>query len=309
MTKKTMKTRNLGKRNKTFKRMNCNPIMKNKTALDKTCFTAKTLTQIKEAFNEKHENKITTNDPKKLWHDLKDRINNCDKEDCWLSEIHDIKLRETIDKLSFAPDHPELWRKKPNTWLSNYDILKVINQYEEKYNYFKFIGPTPIDFDTKLPEENSVCVWEELCTFSLKKQIEDKITKIGVIFNLDKHNEGGSHWVSLFIDLEHSFIFYFDSAGSKIPTEINNLAKRLIEQGKELDEPIRFTFHENHPFEHQFSNTECGMYALFFIITMLTGKMEKKVFKSFKDIIKLFKTKHIKDEYVFKYRKKYFNSN
>ena len=35
--------------------------------------------------------------------------------------------------------------------------------------------------------------------------------KIGVIFNLDKHDQSGSHWVAMFIDLENKFFFYFDS--------------------------------------------------------------------------------------------------
>jgi hypothetical protein len=42
----------------------------------------------------------------------------------------------------------------------------------------------------------------------LKDYIDKNITKIGIIFNLDNHNESGSHWVSLFIDLEDKFVLY-----------------------------------------------------------------------------------------------------
>ena len=94
-----------------------------------------------------------------------------------------------------------------------------------------------------------------------------KHRKIAIAFNLDKHTGPGTHWVSMFIDIEARFIFYFDSAGSKIPKEIMSLVKRIQKQGLELS--YRFKFIENYPMTHQHSNTECGMYSLFFIITML----------------------------------------
>jgi hypothetical protein len=54
--------------------------------------------------------------------------------------------------------------------------------------------------------------------------------------------------------------------------------------------------------------SECGMYALYFIITMLTGETEKLKFVNAEDKIKFFKNKRIPDQYVNKYRKIYFNS-
>ena len=33
-------------------------------------------------------------------------------------------------------------------------------------------------------------------------------TKIGMVVNLDKHNKSGSHWVSLFIDLNNDQIYF-----------------------------------------------------------------------------------------------------
>ena len=56
--------------------------------------------------------------------------------------------------------------KNPYAWLNSDDIIKVMNQYEKKYKNFKFIGPSPIDFQDKKFYGN--CVWEELCNFSIK---------------------------------------------------------------------------------------------------------------------------------------------
>ena len=58
--------------------------------------------------------------------------------------------------------------------------------------------------------------------------------KIAIVFNLDRHDQPGSHWVSLFIDLECKFIFYFDSAGNPIPEEIKVLKDRLIKEAMEM---------------------------------------------------------------------------
>ena len=37
--------------------------------------------------------------------------------------------------------------------------------------------------------------------------ISKKINKIGIIFNLDKHDESGSHWVSMFINIKEGIFF------------------------------------------------------------------------------------------------------
>ena len=145
-------------------------------------------------------------------------------------------------------------------------------------------------------------------TKSLKDYVDQQITKIGVIFNLDKHDESGSHWTSMFVDLEEGIIFYFDSNGTSIPNEINKLVSRITEQGKKLPTPILFKYQDNYPLEHQKGNNECGMYSLYFIITMLTNKSGRRTFKNMKQKIEYFTKERIPDKHVFKHRKKYFNS-
>lgn len=299
-------------RRKTLKKMNCNPITHGKTVSDESCLTPEVLVKIKDEFNKYHNNDpIVYTNHNDLWHKLKHRLNNCDKEDCWLEQIKDTVLREKIDKMSFAPDKPLDWKKNPRSWLSNFDIMNVLRQYEvrnfQDEKKFKVFGPTPIDFDSKPKNMNGNCVWEDICKLELKKQLENGKTKLGFVFNLDKHNQNGSHWVSLFVDLEDSFIFYFDSNGDKIPTKINKLVKRILKQGEQLESPIHFKFYENYPLEHQQENTECGMYSLFFLITMITNRAGKKKFTNYNKKIEFFKKNVIPDNYVFKYRNKYFN--
>jgi hypothetical protein len=231
-----------------------------------------------------------------------------------------------------------------------------MKQYEATYKDFTFIGPSPIDFDkkverSKLPwakrgEDNDrICVWEELCHLSLDKLMKSGKRKIGVVFNLDRYDEPGSHWVSLYISLEERptdvmskqtggssgpsiewpnlggknrkaahptpFIFYFDSTGSPPPMEIKKFIHRIKKQGKLLSPPLDIVSYNSNGRNHQRNNTECGMYSLFFLITMLTGNLEKdkstKVL-DFDEKIKLFRNANIPDKYVEMYRHTYFNT-
>jgi len=293
---------------RSFQPLNCSPIVNGKTEIAGSCFTAPALYQLKEHYNKHHPSTpILSKTPSQLWHDFRTRFFSCKREDCWLKEIDNAELRENLEKFLFAPSQPVEWKKKPNEWLSNFDIFEVLHQYELTHSTFKAIGPTPIDFDSRPKDESGKCVWEELCTFQLNNYLEKGKTKLGMVFNLDKHDERGSHWVSLFVDLEDWFLFYLDSAGNQIPKEIRALVKRIQRQGMSLSPPLKFKFYENYPLEHQLGNTECGMYSLYFIITMLTGETEGRTFRTAREKIEFFKKKRVPDKYVSKYRKIYFN--
>jgi hypothetical protein len=304
--RKTIKRKIKG--GKTIKRMNCSPTVDNNTPVKGSCFTADVLIVLKESYNKHHEtNKIQSNDPTEIWNELKQRLSSCEKEDCWLEEIKDKSIRDKIDQFIFAPDHPEEWKKKPDEWLSNIDIMDVLKQYMVKYPDFYAPSPSPIDFDSKPNDIFGQCVSNELCAFDLEKHIKSGKTKFGIVFNLSPHTSGGSHWVSVFIDINDKFIFYMDSAGNKIPKQIEKLVERIKKQALEMKSPVQLEYYENYPLEHQMGNTECGMFSLFFIITMITDKADGKTFTNYLDKIKFFKKKRIPDKYVFRFRKIYFN--
>ena len=170
-----------------------------------------------------------------------------------------------------------------------------MRQYEKAYKCFEFIGPSPIDYDTR--KLYGQCIWQELCKLNLSQQLDRGKKKIGIIFNLDPHYLPGSHWVSMFINIKKGQIYYFDSAGSPIPDQLMKLVKEVKKQGKGLG--IDFKFDQNHPVEHQYGNTECGVYALYFIVHMLEDKITKEYLK----------THILKDEYIHKFRKVYFNED
>jgi hypothetical protein len=304
--KKNNKTK--GGSTRKFKPMNCSPMVKNKTPIKDSCITPDVLQLLKTSYNKFHkESPILTSNPVEIWKELKQRLKKCNKEDCWLKEIDDENVRKKIDEYIFAPDQPKEWKKKPNEWLSNYDIMDVLKQYEITHTDFHVIGPTPIDFDTRAKDMGGKCVWEELCKFNLLQYFKTGKKKLGIVFNLADHSDGGSHWMSMYVDLHDKYLFYMDSAGNKMPQEIETLVKRIQKQGLEMSPPIHIHFYENCPLEHQMGTTECGMYALYFIITMLTGESEGKKFSNYYEKIAFFKDKRIPDKYVKRLRSVYFN--
>jgi hypothetical protein len=216
----------------------------------------------------------------------------------------------------FSPDRPNSWDKNPVSWLSNYDIGGVLKQYELAHPDFKLLGPSAIDYDEEPYGEKDKCVWNDLCRLSLQNLYDHGKRKLGIVFNLDKHDEPGSHWVSLFIDLDEGLIFYYDSALNAVPRQVSKLKREIIKQGKQMETPIHFKYMQN-DHAHQNTNTECGMFCLFFIITFLTKELEmqqnddsmiggkKRV--TTKDVIKIFTKPGISDSLMMTYRNKYFN--
>jgi hypothetical protein len=299
--------RNLSKRSKSvrkhkeqkFKRLKCAPQNNNNNdpeLKDYTCYSRTNLQTFKELWNNNSDEKINTNNSKEIWDFFKNKLSKeCYDELCWLkkSKLSSINNSELLIKEIFKPFSPKTWITNPSTWLSSVDITKIMNQYEKSHSNFKFIGPSPIDFDTK--EVFSTCVWEQLCNFNLKEYIQKKITKIGIIFNTDTHDKPGKHWIALFIDLDKKFIFYFDSNGTKMPKQIKVLINRVEQQAQQ--ENIILKVDDNEGFTHQYNDGQCGMYALYFIIELLKENKTSNYFK----------TRRIKDATMKKYRTIYFN--
>ena len=281
-----------------LKKINCSPKPKNKLN-DFTCYTNDDLIILRDRWNARHpDSKIISNSPKEIHRKISENLKNiCNNEACWLKQKSVFGKLESDLTDSFAPESPEEWKKNPNEWLSSTDIIKVMKQYEKAYKCFDFIGPSPIDFDTR--QLYGECVWEELCNFNLEKMIKRGKTKVGIIFNTDPHNKPGQHWISMFINIKKGDIFFFDSTGDDSPPEVKKLIDRIKQQGLALNPPIRFKVDSNKGVEHQYGNTECGIYSIFFIVHMLEDKLTETYLK----------THILKDKYMEKFRHVYFNDS
>ena len=280
---------------RTVKHLNCNPLVKNKKVVSTSCMTPEVLMKIRDEYNKDHANKIIATKPALIWHELRMKLKYQDERK-WVNEIDDLKLRLQIKKQLFAPEHPPEWLKNKNEWLTNFDIDMVMEQYEMENKDFKYLGTTPIDYDYIVDESSHTCVEDNLCKFNLKELISKGKRRFASVFNLDKHDQSGSHWVSLFIDLNKRIIMFFDSASGSVPKEITNFVKNVKDQG--LRENIELKYIRGKK-KHQYGGTECGVYSIHFIIEML--KHPEKA-------MHIFLYDRIPDNEVEKYRKKYFNT-
>ena len=240
-----------------------------------TCFSKKALKKIIEQYNSNNNDKISVKESMnkhELWNNINNKLKSkCDTEYCWIKQRFLNTSSKSLNKY-FKPKKPKKWSKNKNEWLTTIDIEDVLNQYEKKFPEFYFVGAVPIDFDKKL--SLGECVINELCNISLKSLLNKNKNKIGVVFNLDKHDEPGSHWVSFFVDLTKDEIYYFDSYGVDEPQEVTELMNRLKEQGNKLGRNIKLFTNQT---RHQFKNSECGIYSINFIVRLLEGENYKDI--------------------------------
>jgi len=264
-----------------------------------SCYSRESLLTLINSYNKIHANKIIVkpnSSIKILWSSLNNKMKKyCKNGEEWFwTDIIRIKTKDYEDKIKLKliekkelkPSQPTEWVKNPNEWLSNYDIMNVMKQYEEnKKKYYKFLGVFPIDFTEKDVNEN--CMYDEACKINIAKYIKQKKKFIGFIINLDKHDEPGSHWTSIFMIIDPTYkdygACYCDSVGTKIP---NNIKKYFLNIRKQM-KVIYPNNHFNLTFsmkQKQRSNTECGMFSQLFQIYMLKTLLKNKTI-NFRDYV------------------------
>jgi len=219
--------------------------------------------------------------------------------------IRDIKKFENKE---LVPERPQNWYNNPKTWLSNYDIQNVMIQYHncKKYKY-NFLGVFPIDFS--MIDSNGICMYSKFCTIDIKK-LSKKYSFIGFITNLDKHDEPGSHWTSTFIVIDPKLptygAYYYDSTGYRgIPAYLENFMNSIEIQCKTIYPEKEFKININKK-QHQYKNTECGVFSIIFQIRWLNKHIVKKNKTSFEEILG---NPYLNDDTMLKLRQTLFRPN
>jgi glutaredoxin len=214
------------------------------------------------------------------------RIEGCaDRELCWMQRLNlpdELKARLSN---AFAAEMPKEWRKKPQTWLTNYDIDDVMKRYAQHHPSFEFLGVLPMDFRKRVPArkgssgKGGMCV-TKMCNFSVAALPQGR-TKLGAVLNLDYHTQRGSHWVALMAFIKPADprfgVYYFDSVGKPPTPEVDEFVGELMAELSALQSseaakqrPPRYAFNNA---RHQRGNAECGMYAIYFIDRMLSTRL------------------------------------
>ena len=170
-----------------------------------------------------------------------------------------VKDMIKVENTDLRPAQPKEWINNPVEWLSNYDIDKVLRQYEAipEFNY-KFHGVFSIDFGLKEQGGHGI---------DLKELLKSgKVRFFGFITNLSRSNEAGTHWTSSFFVFDPSLPsyggYYYDSTTGKIPQDLIPVFADIKEQAEKLIKKP-FPIYVNNK-RHQRSNTECGVFSIAF---------------------------------------------
>ena len=270
-----------------------------------SCLTPDVLKLLVNAWNAEHpRDRIQLDQPlSAMWVELHRKIKATSTvplaEIEWLKQdwVRDALTAEKTEKLKdklYRPEEPDEWKTNRNAWLSTTDIEDVLVQYETKFPTFKFYGASPIDFDLK--DNTGSCAVNSLCNIDLMRDVKkDGKEYIGVVFNLDKHNQSGSHWISLFINIPKKEINFWDSFALPPPAEVNKLMGKVKTQAlSKLGLKMKINVNKN---QHQYKNSECGVYSINFIVQQLEGN-------SFSSVV----NKIITDDDMNKKRRDYYSA-
>lgn len=278
--------------------MKCAP---SKIYMEGSCFTLEHLIKMAQSYNRFHpHNQINIIPQKKyLVYELKARATECNDQLCWLN-LKWVKNLNDPDILhnTFRPKGPQGRFK----WLSTTDINDIMKQYEYKYTDFNFLGAVPYDFADIPPLNNFNC-----------DDFTKYYSKLGMIINFDNHNQSGTHWVAVYANLKNNKIYYFDSYGSPPRKRIREFMEKLAKwclnhnidntasadelfSGGNVSDKYRGKIDVQYSkCRHQYKNSECGVYAVNFILRLLNNE-------SFDTICK----KIISDDTINQFRKVYF---
>jgi len=218
-------------------------------------------------------------DVKILLEKLKKRFENicsgdeqCITKQAFMNEIVVNEMREFFDD-AFRPKGPN----DPKEWLSTDDINGIMEQYRHVYPDFMFLGAVPLDCN-----DLSFC---SLYKINFDEHINKNINRIGIIFNLDKHGEPGSHWVALYINIANGEIFFCDSMGKKpienIVTVINDF-KEYYKKKSRNDVIYKYNTQR-----YQKDGSECGIYSCNFLIRILAGEPYEKIIENYLDFTEI----------------------
>jgi hypothetical protein len=240
---------------------------------------------------------------------IEDKLN-CTSESCVLNNkrfnnfIQNKLGNSNITKYELATRFKTHGPRNNNNLLSNVNIDDTLILWSREFTDFYPCPFSMIDF--KLTE-NKFCQFKILDMIKGNESFYDPVNGLqkrifntyGCVLNTDVSTGKGKHWVCIFVDCRPKLniwtIEYFNSSG-------NSPHKHVME----WMENQRIDLIKIHPVDtvtvtnivHQKSNTECGMYVLYYIRSRLDGISYTH-----------FLTNRISDSDVFNFRKHVFRKD
>ena len=170
------------------------------------------------------------------------------------------------------PVKPDAWKRNPRTWLDTNNIDNVMRQYEAAYPHFKYVATLPVDAFERT--RGGGCV-SQFCDLDPAALAREGKTLVGMVMNLDRHDQSGSHWVMSAIKydgVDKPAIYYYDSFGKPPPKPIAAAYRRLLDGQSRAARAHMARNSAYNVTQHQRGNTECGMFSMLALEALLQGK-------------------------------------
>ena len=188
----------------------------------------------------------------KLLNKITDPSTNIEERDKAIAEARKLReyiaLHRTQTTIHKKSEPQQKASGKEDGGLYDDQIESVMDQYKNK----GFKGVYAIDEISKIPVSD----------------------KMGVVLNLDKSNQPGSHWVALYIDADDDqSVEYYDSYGEDPPESLMRDIKYLVNK---IDPSTYLKFKINRIKQQSESSDNCGVFAMKFLMDRFNGKKFKE---------------------------------
>jgi hypothetical protein len=236
-------------------------------------FDAKEVENVRNVYNQEHpkERPIQQDTPVKVWNEIRRRLH----ASCETGRAECI-----IAHLMNKPSGPTSWKVNPEEWITSDEIDDLEKQFERVFKEYKHVGTFPIDFDKHA--RTGECLVSMLCSMDIRSLYNKGYKQLGIIFNTDVSTGPGQHWIAAFCDIRPELEFprmtYFDSYAHKPEKQIQVLMRRWKKQWDATgvhSKPMKLSYNGT---RHQYEDSECGMYSVYFHYCCLMGiPMEKRI--------------------------------
>lgn len=279
----------------------------NECALDipgNVCSTKETVQAMEKHLKKKNIDTTMLKTAKDIVKTIKQDLK-CNTEECVLKdpnfvkeEIRDI-IKESLDRIK--PEGPA----NSTRLLNNENIDNVLKKLTKRHQGFYHMNFQMIDF---AGEKDSSGEWvikkghkiypTELGIIDMANDVVGKGYKtFAVVMNTDVRTGGGIHWFSLFCDFRTIpfTVEYFNSSGNKPVKQIQDWMIKTEENLKVAGHNTTSVILSG--LIHQQSETECGLYSLYYIWNRLNGVPSDN-----------FQLKKVPDKMMYKFRKMCFKT-
>jgi hypothetical protein len=242
------------------------------------CSTNDTVNAMKKHLQQKNIDTTTLTTSKDIVDSVRKDLN-CNTEECVLTNPQFVKdniksiVEESLDRIK--PKGPANSTKL----LNNENIDNVLKKLTSRHNGFYHMNFQMIDFagekdssDGWIVKKGQTIYPLPLGKINMSQEVVDKGFKtFGVVMNSDYRTGGGIHWFSLFCDFRTSpiTIEYFNSSGNKPVIQIQDWLIKTEENLNSAGHKAVIVVLSG--LVHQYSETECGLYSIYYIWNRLNG--------------------------------------